>query len=148
MTTLTIDELEQAAGRELGTSDWLEVTQELVNRFGQATRDEQWIHTDPERAASGPFGRTIAHGYLTLAFLPYLLDQVLEVEGRKVTINYGIDRVRFPAPVPVGSRVRVRATVSSAERKAIGVLYTLAVAVEVEDQERPALVGEVLFIAG
>jgi len=148
MTTLTIDELEQSTGRELGASEWLEVTQELVNAFGKATKDEQWIHTDPERAASGPFGGTIAHGYLTLAFLPYLLDEVLEVSDKKLTINYGIDRVRFPAPVPVGSRIRAHATVNSADRKAIGVLYSLGVTVEVEGQEKPALVGDVLFIAG
>lgn len=148
MTTLTIDELEQSTGRDLGASEWLEVTQELVNAFGKSTRDEQWIHTDPERAAGGPFGRTIAHGYLTLAFLPYLLDQVLDVNGKQLTINYGIDKVRFPAPVPVGSRVRASATVKSAQRKPIGVLYTLAVTVEVEGQEKPALVGDVLFIAG
>jgi acyl dehydratase len=148
MTTLTIDELEVSTGRDLGASEWLEVTQELVNAFGKATRDEQWIHTDPERAASGPFGRTIAHGYLTLAFLPYFLDEVLEVSDKKLTINYGIDKVRFPAPVPVGSRIRVHATVNSAERKPVGVLYNLGVTVEVEGQEKPALVGDVLFIAG
>jgi acyl dehydratase len=148
MTALTIDELEVSTGRDLGASEWLEVTQELVNAFGKATRDEQWIHTDPERAASGPFGRTIAHGYLTLAFLPYFLDEVLEVSDKKLTINYGIDKVRFPAPVPVGSRIRAHATVNSAERKPIGVLYNLGVTVEVEGQEKPALVGDVLFIAG
>ena len=148
MTTLTIDELEQSTGRDLGASEWLDVTQELVNAFGKATKDEQWIHTDPERAASGPFGRTIAHGYLTLAFLPYLLDEVLDVSDKKLTINYGIDKVRFPAPVPVGSRIRAHVTVNSAERKPIGVLYNLGVTVEVEGQEKPALVGDVLFIAG
>ena len=120
----------------------------LVNAFGKATKDEQWIHTDPERAASGPFGRTIAHGYLTLAFLPYFLDEVLDVSDKKLTINYGIDKVRFPAPVPVGSRIRAHVTVNSAERKPIGVLYNLGVTVEVEGQEKPALVGDVLFIAG
>ena len=148
MATLTIDELEQSTGRDLGASEWLDVTQELVNAFGKATKDEQWIHTDPERAASGPFGRTIAHGYLTLAFLPYLLDEVLDVSDKKLTINYGIDKVRFPAPVPVGSRIRAQVTVNSAERKPIGVLYNLGVTVEVEGQEKPALVGDVLFIAG
>ena len=148
MTTLTIDELEQSTGRDLGAGEWLDVTQELVNAFGKATKDEQWIHTDPERAASGPFGRTIAHGYLTLAFLPYLLDEVLDVSDKKLTINYGIDKVRFPAPVPVGSRIRAHVTVNSAERKPIGVLYNLGVTVEVEGQEKPALVGDVLFIAG
>ena len=148
MTTLTIDELEQSTGRDLGASEWLDVTQELVNAFGKATKDEQWIHTDPERAASGPFGRTIAHGYLTLAFLPYFLDEVLDVSDKKLTINYGIDKVRFPAPVPVGSRIRAQVTVNSAERKPIGVLYDLGVTVEVEGQEKPALVGDVLFIAG
>ena len=148
MATLTIDELEQSTGRDLGASEWLDVTQELVNAFGKATRDEQWIHTDPERAASGPFGRTIAHGYLTLAFLPYLLDEVLDVSDKKLTINYGIDKVRFSAPVPVGSRIRAQVTVNSAERKPIGVLYNLGVTVEVEGQEKPALVGDVLFIAG
>ena len=103
------DQLIQAVGTELGTSDWLTITQEQVDLFAQATGDHQWIHVDRERAASGPFGGTIAHGYLTASLLPVLTHQIFKVEA-KMGINYGLNRLRFPAPVPVGSSVRATST--------------------------------------
>jgi acyl dehydratase len=144
-TTLTIAELEQGSGRDLGASSWHRITQEQVNQFAEATGDRQWIHVDPEAAASGPFGGTVAHGYLTLALLPMLLAEVLEISDGSIGINYGIEKVRFPAPVRVGSEVRLHATLAQAERRPIGVLYTVAVTVEVEGNEKPALAGEVVY---
>jgi acyl dehydratase len=145
-TTLTFEELEQAGERDLGATDWVTLDQERINRFAEATGDYQWIHVDPEMAAQGPFGGTIAHGYLSLSLLPGLLPEVLTVEGARMGINYGIDRIRFTAPVPVGSRVRVKAKLISAERRGEGVLYKLGVEVEIEGSEKPALVGEVLYL--
>jgi acyl dehydratase len=145
-TTLTLEELEQAGERDLGETDWVTLDQERVDGFAEATGDHQWIHVDPEKAAQGPFGGTIAHGYLSLSLLPGLLPQVLKVEGARMGINYGIDRVRFTAPVPVGSQVRVKARLLSAERRGEGVLYKLGVEVEIKDAEKPALVGEVLYL--
>ena len=103
------DELRAGVGEQLGHSDWLEIEQKRIDLFADATGDHQWIHVDPERAASGPFGTTIAHGYLTLSLLPTLVPQVLRVEGMKMGINYGANKVRFPSPVPVGSRLRATA---------------------------------------
>jgi acyl dehydratase len=145
-TTLTLEELEQAGERDLGATDWVTLDQERINQFAEATGDHQWIHVDPEMAAQGPFGGTIAHGYLSLSLLPGLLPEVLTVEGARMGINYGIDRVRFTAPVPVGSRVRVKAKLLSAEGRGEGVLYKLGVEVEIKDAEKPALVGEVLYL--
>ena len=145
-TTLTLEELEQAGERDLGTTDWVALDQERINLFAEATGDLQWIHVDPDLAAQGPFGGTIAHGYLSLSLLPGLLPEVLTVEGARMGINYGIDRVRFTAPVPVGSQVRLKAKLVSAERRGEGVLYKLGVEVEIKDAEKPALVGEVLYL--
>ena len=145
-TTLTLEELEQAGERDLGATEWVTLDQERINLFAEATGDHQWIHVDPEMAAQGPFGGTIAHGYLSLSLLPGLLPEVLTVEGARMGINYGIDRVRFTAPVPVGSQVRVKAKLLSAERRGGGVLYRLGVEVEIKDAEKPALVGEVLYL--
>jgi acyl dehydratase len=145
-TTLTFEELEQAGERDLGATDWVTLDQERINRFAEATGDHQWIHVDRDKAAQGPFGGTIAHGYLSLALLPGLLPDVLTVAGARMGINYGIDRVRFTAPVPVGSQVRVKARLLSAERRGEGVLYKLGVEVEIKDAEKPALVGEVLYL--
>jgi acyl dehydratase len=146
-TTLTIAELERAAGRDLGTSSWHEVDQEQVNVFAEATGDRQWIHVDPKAAASGPFGGTIAHGYLTLSLVPVLISEVLEISDSSLGVNYGIERVRFTAPVRVGSRIRLRAVLEGSQRRPIGVLYRVGVTVEVEGQEQPALVGEVVYAA-
>jgi acyl dehydratase len=145
-TTLTLEELEQAGEQDLGATDWVTLDQERINQFAEATGDHQWIHVEPELAAQGPFGGTIAHGYLSLSLLPGLLPEVLTVEGARMGINYGIDKVRFTAPVPVGSKVRVKAKLVSAERRGEGVLYKLGVEVEIKDAEKPALVGEVLYL--
>jgi acyl dehydratase len=145
-TTLTLEELEHGGERNLGATEWVKLDQERINLFAEATGDHQWIHVDPEMAASGPFGGTIAHGYLSLSLLPGLLPEVMTVEGARMGINYGIDRVRFTAPVPVNSQVRLKAKLVSAERRGAGVLYKLGVEVEVKDAEKPALVGEVLYL--
>jgi acyl dehydratase len=145
-TTLTLEELEQGGERDLGATDWVTLDQDRINTFAEATGDHQWIHVDPEMAAQGPFGGTIAHGYLSLSLLPGLLSEVMTVEGARMGINYGIDRVRFTAPVPVDSRVRLKAKLVSAERRGEGVLYKLGVEVEIEGAEKPALVGEVLYL--
>jgi acyl dehydratase len=145
-TTLTLEELEHAGERDLGATDWVTLDQDRINLFADATDDHQWIHVDPEAAAQGPFGGTIAHGYLSLSLLPGLMSDILKVEGARMGINYGMDRVRFTAPVPVGSQVRLKAKLLSAERRGEGVLYKLAVEVEIKDAEKPALVGEVLYL--
>jgi acyl dehydratase len=146
-TTLTLEELERAEERDLGTSDWVAIDQEQVNQFAEATHDRQWIHVDPEAAARGPFGGTVAHGYLTLALLPHLVSQVLNVSDARMGINYGTERIRFTAPVPVGSDVRLKARLLGAERRGEGVLYRVAVEIEIRDAEKPALVGEVVYLA-
>ena len=111
-----LDAFKAAAGEELGTSEWVTVTQEQINTFADATGDHQWIHVDPERAATGPFGTTIAHGYLTLALLPVLAAQIYAIEGLAFGMNYGANKVRFPSPVPVDSRLRATATLSRPRR--------------------------------
>ena len=108
-------ELKNAVGKALGHSDWLEITQGRIDQFAEATGDHQWIHPDPERARTGPFGTTIAHGYLTQSLVNYVLPQIVEVRGISMGVNYGADRVRFPAPVPVGSRLRGSAELIKAE---------------------------------
>jgi acyl dehydratase len=145
-TTLTLSELESSTDRELGASEWETIDQEQINQFAQATHDHQWIHVDPEAAAQGPFGTTVAHGYLTLSMLPYFVSQVLNVTDVRMGINYGTEKVRFTAPVPVGSQVRLKATLRDSERRGDGVLYRLGVEVEIKDAEKPALVGEVLYL--
>jgi acyl dehydratase len=146
-TTITLAELEQARDRELGTSDWHEITQEQINQFAGATGDHQWIHVDPERAAEGPFGTTVAHGYLTLSMLPMMLSEVVSVSDAVMGVNYGTEKIRFTNPVPVGSRVRLHAKLVRAERRGPSVLWTVGVQVEIEGKEKPALVGEVVYMA-
>lgn len=133
-----------AVGADLGTTDWLEITQERVDTFADATGDHQWIHVDPERAAAGPFGATIAHGYLTLALVNTFLPDLLEVRNVSMGVNYGTDRTRFPAPVPVGSRIRGRAELSGAEEVKGGVQARVTVTVEIEGHDRPACVVETI----
>ena len=145
-TQLTIDELEGTEERELGTSDWHRIEQRSIDQFAEATGDHQWIHVDPEAAAAGPFGGTIAHGYLSLSMLPMLMSEVMSVEGARMGVNYGIERVRFTAPVPTGSDVRLHAKLLSAERRGEGVLYRVGVQIEIRGAEKPALVGEVLYL--
>jgi acyl dehydratase len=146
-TTLTIDELEQSAERDLGTSSWHEITQEQVNTFAEATGDHQWIHVDPERAAAGPFGGPVAHGYLTLAMLPMLLSEVVSVSDAVMGVNYGTEKIRFTSPVPVGSRVRVHAKLLKTQRRGPSVIWNVGVEVEIENKEKPALVGEIVYMA-
>jgi acyl dehydratase len=145
-TRLTLEELEASTDRDLGTSDWETIDQKQIDLFAEATHDHQWIHVDPEMAAQGPFGTTVAHGYLTLSMLPYFVSQVLNVTDVKMGINYGTEKVRFTAPVPVGSQVRLKATLRDSERRGEGVLYRLGIEVEIRDAEKPALVGEVLYL--
>ena len=139
------DDLKSRVGDHLGYSDWHEIAQERVNQFAEATGDHQWIHVDPERAATGPFGGPIAHGYLTLSLAPWLLHEVLAIEGFSMGVNYGINKLRFPAPVPVGKRVRVGATLKGVDDVAGGVQPTLELTFEVEGQDKPACVAEVLY---
>jgi acyl dehydratase len=144
-TIIHIGELADYAGRHLGYSDWHEVTQERIDAFADATGDLQWIHVDPVRARTGPFGGTIAHGYLTLSMVSMLLWEVLEVEGAQLIINYGLDKVRFPAPVPVGSRVRAGVECRSVEPIRGGSQATLRMTIEIEDGPKPACVADILF---
>jgi acyl dehydratase len=145
-TTLTIEELEQAGERDLGTSSWHDITQEQVNIFADATGDHQWIHVDRARAAEGPFGGTVAHGYLTLAMLPMLLSEVVSVSDAVMGVNYGTEKVRFTSPVPVGSRVRAHAKLMKTQRRGPSVIWNVGVEVEIEGKEKPALVGEVVYM--
>ncbi|MFJ4769592.1 MaoC family dehydratase [Streptomyces uncialis] len=136
------EELGAAVGERLGYSDWLEIDQRRVDLFADSTGDHQWIHVDPERAAAGPFGTTIAHGYLTLSLLPVLVPQVFRVEGVRMGLNYGTDKVRFPAPVPVGSRLRATAALQKVAEAGGGVQVTAAVTVEREGGDKPVCVAE------
>ena len=141
-TTLTISEIEGSSERELGVSDWHTVTQEHVNQFAEATGDHQWIHVDPERAVEeSPFGGPIAHGYLTLSLLPMLVPQIIEMTGFRLTVNYGTEKVRFPSPVPVGSRIRAGATLDSATPIEGGAQILITVTVEIEGGSKPAMVA-------
>src|SRR5690242_2202957 len=146
-TELTLQELSESGERDLGSSPWVKIEQERVNMFAEATGDHQWIHVNPEAAKAGPFGGTIAHGYLSLSLLPALLSDVISVPDARMGVNYGIDRVRFTSPVPVGSEVRVNARLLSAEPKGDGILYKVGVQIEIKGQEKPAMVGEVLYLA-
>jgi acyl dehydratase len=133
-------DLQGAVGKPLGHSDWLEISQERIDQFAEATGDHQWIHVDPERAKAGPFGTTIAHGYLTQSLASLFLPQIIEVRGISMGINYGADRVRFPAPVPVGSRVRGSAEVVEVEEIKGTIQAKIRVTIELEGSERPGCV--------
>ncbi len=141
-----IDELEAAVGEQLGASGWHEITQEQVNLFAEATGDQQWIHVDPVKAASGPFGGTIAHGYLTLSLLPVLVAEVFRVEGVSMGLNYGTNKVRFPTPVPVGSKVRASAQLVELTPIAIGSQAVVRVTVEIDGGAKPACVADVVWV--
>jgi acyl dehydratase len=147
LVELTLEELERAEEVDLGTSDWTEIDQGRIERFAEATHDHQWIHVDPEMAKQGPFGTTVAHGYLQLSLLPYLVAQVLSVTDARMGINYGIDKIRFTSPVPSGSQVRLKARLLGSERRGEGVRYRVGVELEVKDAEKPAFVGEVVYLA-
>jgi len=138
-------ELLAAVGRKLEPTDWLEIDQARIDRFAEATGDHQWIHVDPERAKQGPFGRTIAHGYLTLSLVNAFLPRMIEVRGISMGVNYGTDKVRFPAPVPVGSRIRGTGEIVAAEEvKGGAVQVVVRVTVEIEGSDRPACVADTI----
>ncbi|GLY50527.1 MaoC family dehydratase [Lentzea sp. NBRC 102530] len=139
-------ELKALAGKSLGHTDWLQIDQVRVDTFAAATDDHQWIHVDPERAAAGPFGGTIAHGYLTLALLIPLMTELLDVSGVRMSLNYGLDKVRFPAPVPVGAKIRLAGRVDTVEDVAgDGVQLTVDFTVEIEGSAKPACVARAVY---
>ncbi|WP_371668171.1 MaoC family dehydratase [Streptomyces sp. NBC_00289] len=140
ITVNGLDELKKLAGSDLGTSGWIEVTQERVNTFADATGDHQWIHVDPEKAAAGPFGAPIAHGYLTLSLFIPLFTELLDVQGVTTKVNYGLNKVRFPAPLKVGSRIRLVAKLTEVEEVSGGVQITVDGAIEIEGGAKPAAV--------
>jgi acyl dehydratase len=144
-TVKDIKKFHDLVGTHLGYSDWLRIDQERINLFADATDDHQWIHVDPERAKSGPFGQAIAHGYLTLSLVPALLKSVLLVEGMSMGINYGCNKVRFPAPVPVGSNLRLGAVVAEVEDVTGGVQVVLEVTLETEGSSKPSCVASVVY---
>jgi acyl dehydratase len=144
--TLTKQELRDARDLDLGASDWVRVEQKAIDAFAEATNDYNWIHVDAERAAEGPFGSTIGHGYLSLSLIPGLLYTMMKVTDAAMGLNYGVEKVRFTAPLPVNSEVRLKAKVVSSEPRGEGILYRLGVEIEVRGQEKPAMVGEVLYL--
>ncbi len=145
-TFTTFDELTAAVGEDLGASEWLEIDQDRVNAFADATGDHQWIHVDVERAAEGPFGGTIAHGYLTLSLVPWLGSQVFSLETPGAKLNYGVNKVRFPNPVRVGSRVRARVSVAEVTDIPAGKQMQLKYVIEIEGEEKPACVAETVVL--
>ncbi|HWD48501.1 MAG TPA: MaoC family dehydratase [Rhizomicrobium sp.] len=145
--TVAFDALPTLAGQETGVSDWVKITQDRINKFADATGDHQWIHIDVERAKKEmPGGKTIAHGYLTLSLIPFLTGSFLRVEGVTRGINYGSDKVRFTNMVPVGSKVRARAKLLSAEAKSGGMQMRTEVTIEIEGQDRPACIAETISL--
>ncbi|HUT55233.1 MAG TPA: MaoC family dehydratase [bacterium] len=142
----TVGALKDWVGKEVGVSEWKRVTQEEVDLFAKATGDMQWIHTDPERAATeSPYKRTIAHGYFTLSLAPMLRAQIVDVEKKRMTINYGLNKLRFPAPLPVGEEVRMRALLTGVEDIKGGVQSTWTLTFEVSGQDKPACVAEAIY---
>ena len=142
----SLDDFKAAAGEELGTTDWLTVTQEQINTFADATHDHQSIHVDPERAAKGPFGTTIAHGYLTLGLLPAFATEIYTIDGLAFGMNYGANKVRFPNPVPVGSKLRATATLKETADIAIGTQAIVSFVIEMDGSDKPACVAEVVYV--
>ncbi|HVW45062.1 MAG TPA: MaoC family dehydratase [Amycolatopsis sp.] len=141
----SVEDLEAAVGRELGPTDWLPIEQARINGFADDTEDHQWIHVDTERAADGPFGGTVAHGFLTLSLLPYFINRIRRIENLRMGVNYGLNKVRFPAPVVAGSRVRCRITMISADRIGDDAIQVVTRGViEVEGAEKPACVAELV----
>jgi acyl dehydratase len=138
----TVAELQALAGVELGPTEWVEVPQERIDAFADATGDHQWIHVDPERAKGTPLGTTIAHGLLTLSLAPGLMEQVMAYDGFAHALNYGYEKVRFPAPVPVGSRLRLRVTITDVAEVGGGAQVTMAQTIEIEGGAKPVLVAQ------
>ncbi len=145
LTVKTPRDLLEMVGTDLGSSSWIEVTQNDIDLFAEATRDHQWIHTDVERAAHGPFGTTIAHGYLTLALVIPLWSELLVVEGVGMSVNYGLNKLRFPAPVPSGSRVRLSARIADVSDVTGGVQVVVDMTMEIEAAEKPACVAQAVY---
>ena len=142
----TLDEVSAASGEELGTSNWLAVDQERVNAFAEATGDHQWIHVDVERAKDGPFGGTIAHGYLTLSLIPQLSTQIFSLETPGARLNYGVNKVRFPNPVRVGKRIRATATIAGVSDVPAGKQLLTRYVIEIEGEDKPACVAETVVL--
>jgi acyl dehydratase len=142
----SFEEIEAATGEEIGTSDWVEITQDRVDQFADATGDHQWIHVDVERAKDGPFGGTIAHGYLTLSLVPWLGSQVFELDTPGAKLNYGVNKVRFPNPVRVGSSVRAKVAVGEVTDIPAGKQLTLKYVIEIDGQDKPACVAETVVL--
>ena len=140
----TPSDLAALVGKPLGTSEWVTVDQAMIDTFAEATGDHQWIHVDVERAASGPFGGTIAHGYLTLALVNLFLPQLLQAEGARMGVNYGCDRVRFPSAVRAGTRVRGRADILGTDDVSGGIQVKIRITIECEDGDKPACVADTL----
>ncbi|MFE0454360.1 MaoC family dehydratase [Streptomyces sp. NPDC058914] len=140
ITVNGLDELKKLAGSDLGTSEWIEVTQECIDTFADATGDHQWIHVDPERAKDGPFGAPIAHGYLTLSLFIPLFTELLDVQGVTTKVNYGLNKVRFPSPVKAGSRIRLAGKLAEVEEVPGGVQITVDGTIEIEGAPKPAAV--------
>jgi acyl dehydratase len=141
----TLDDLASFVGKELGTSSWVDVDQARINGFAHATDDHQWIHVDAERAKDGPFGETIAHGYLTLSLLIPMWADILEVRDVHTKVNYGLNKVRFPSPVPSGSKIRAHATLTALEAFPGGAQLTIDILVERQGGDRPACVAQLVF---
>jgi len=141
----TPHELKEQIGTELGETGWLEIDQQRINTFAEATGDHQWIHVDEEKAKAGPFGSTIAHGYLTVSLVNYFLPQLIDVQGISMGVNYGVDKIRFPAPVPVGSKIRGKGVLTSAvDTKDGGIQSKVTVTIEIEGGDRPACIVETI----
>ena len=144
-TFATLADLVACQGQDVATSDWVQMTQERVGRFADATSDHQWIHVDPDRARSGPFGTTIAHGFLTLSLIPHFLETALRVEGLRMVVNYGLNKVRFTAPVPVGSRIRAHLHLMAVQTlEPDGLQLSWRITMELEGAPKPACVAEAL----
>jgi acyl dehydratase len=135
-------DLAASVGQEIGVSDWHEIPQSQIDLFAEATGDDQWIHVDPERAKAGPYGTTIAHGYLTLSLLAPLMKTIYRIEGAKMAVNYGLNKVRFAAPVRVGSRVRVRVSLATVDEIPNGVQSVWSAVIELEGSSKPACIAE------
>ena len=146
-TKITLEELSLWEGKEIGRSDWLSVSQDRIDAFAACTNDAQWIHVDPKQAAESPLGGTIAHGYLTLSLVSSFVAQVLEISDAHLVLNYGLNRVRFPAPVPVNHRLRGCVALTSCHAVQGGVQYELKVTIEIEGSDRPACVAQPIFRA-
>jgi acyl dehydratase len=141
----TPHELKDAVGADLGETEWLEIDQNRINTFAEATGDHQWIHVDEEKAKEGPYGSTIAHGYLTVSLVNHFLPQILDVQGISMGVNYGVDKIRFPAPVPVGSKIRGKGALTSVEEtKDGGIQSKVTVTIEIEGSDRPACIVETI----